>query len=269
MAESEDYYAKEREVFMNKLSKTLITLGLVAVLTGCNLPSIGGEQPNLDNGSVNENQNPSGNDPALYIPNDDGNDDVGVIDGNSSVSGYDIVGSTELKELEFKYWDVDNNNGIPYFFAHVYNPNDVTVDFGVYIDYSAGSNKSVSEEMYELMSTVGPKETIVLADLSGRPFPDTDSIEVRYDYLIQSMYTLVDTDFTVTENTEDEYGHHIEVTIAEEDFYYCDVYVLYYQSGDVSGFDFVTFYPGDDYSYDTSCVFNYDDYEVFVSAYKL
>lgn len=251
---------------MNKLSKTLITLGLVAVLTGCNLPFIGGEQPNLDNGSVNENQNPSGNDISLYIPNDDGNDDVGVIDGNSSVSEPDIVGSTELKELEFKYWDVDNNNGIPYFFAKVYNPNDVTIDFGVYIDYSAGSDKSVAEELDHIMGTVGPKETIEVADLSGRAYPDTDSIDIRYDFLVESIYAPVDTDFTVTEN---DYGHHIDVSIAEDDFFYCDVDVLYYLDGDVSGFDFMTFYPGDDYSYDTSCEFNYDDYEVFVSAYKL
>ncbi len=250
---------------MKKLSKTLIMLGLVVGLTGCNFQVVGNQGNNLVINPGNDNQNSSGS----LVSDDDGNDDVGVIDGQGSVSEPEVNETKELKELEFKYWDVDNNNGIPYFFAHVYNPNDVTVDFGVYIDYSAGSDKSVSEEMYELMSTVGPKETIVLADLSGRPFPDTDSIEVRYDYLIQSMYTPVDTDFTVTENTEDEYGHHIEVSIAEEDFYYCDVYVLYYQSGDVSGFDFVTFYPGDDYSYDTSCVFNYDDYEVFVSAYKL
>lgn len=242
---------------MTKTSRTLTVLLLAAGLMGCALPI----PTNTGNTSI-------GNDLETTVTADDGNENVDVPAGNEDLPGENIAENSEIKELEFKYWDVDNNNGIPYFFAHVYNPNDVTVDFGVYIDYSAGSDKSVSEEMYELMSTVGPKETIVLADLSGRPFPDTDSFEVRYDYLIFSTYTSVDTDYTVTDNTEDEYGHHIEVTISEEDFYYCDVYVLYYLNGDVSGFDYTTFYPGDDYSYDTSCVFDYDDYDVFVSAFK-
>ncbi len=240
---------------MTKLSKTLMAILLAAGLVGCSLPIPG----NTGNPST-------AGDSGKTATVDDGNENVDVPTGNEDLSGEGSTENAELIELEFKYWDVDNNNGIPYFFAKVYNPNDVTVDFGVYIDYSAGSDKSVAEEIDELMSTVGPKETIVVADLSGRAFPDTDSIDIRYDFLIESMYASVDTDFTVTEN---DYGHHIDVSIAEEDFYYCDVFVLYYLDGDVSGFDFTTFYPGDDYSYDTDCVFSYDDFEVFVSTYKI
>lgn len=239
---------------MTKISRTLTVLLLTAGLMGCTLPI----PTNTGNTSI-------GKDLGTTVTADNGNENVDVPTGNEDLSGEGSTENAELIELEFKYWDVDNNNGIPYFFAKVYNPNDVTVDFGVYIDYSAGSDKSVAEERDELMITVGPKETIVVADLSGRAFPDTDSIDIRYDFLIESMYASVDTDFTVTEN---DYGHHIDVSIAEEDFFYCYVFVLYYLDGDVSGFDFTTFYPGDDYSYDPSCGFDYDDYDVFVSAFK-
>lgn len=242
---------------MTKLSKVLMVVLLTAALMGCSLPTPG----NMENTSTGE-------DSEKTVIVDDGNENVDVPAGNEELSEEGFVENAELKELEFKYWDVDNNNGIPYFFAKVYNPNDVTVDFGAYTDYSAGSDKSVAEENDIFFGTIGPRETIVVSDLSGRAFPDTDSIDIRYDFISQSLYAPVDTDFTVSENTEDEYGHHIDVTIAEEDFFYCDVIVLYYLDGNVSGFDFVEFYPGDDYSYDTGCVFDYDDFEVFVSAYK-
>lgn len=243
---------------MRKISKVIIAVTLMIGLTGCSISN-----PDKIETLVTEEELQS----TVSSDNDVTSDtDIvgGVDDGQLEVN--EVV---ELKEPEIKYWDVDNNNGIPYLFAKVYNPNDVTIDLGAYIDYYAGSDKRVADENNYLLATVGPKETIAVADLSGDAFPDTDAIDVRYDFIVQSMYTLIDSDFTVNEQTEDGYGHHIDVTISEEDFYYCDVVVLYYLDGEVSGFDFATFYPGDDYSFDTSCVFDYDDYEVFVAAYKL
>lgn len=238
---------------MTKLSKTVTAVILTAGLMGCSLPLPG------------NSGNPSGGDSASSANSDD-MVYIGVED--DSVPADDLkIG--ELKELEFDYWDVDNSNGIPYFFAKVYNPNDVAVDFSVKIDYCAGDDKAEAGEMDDLMSSVGPKQTIILSDLSGRAFPDTDNITVSYDYLNESGYASVDAKVTKNETSDDGLSHHIEVSISDEDFYFCDLKVLYYLEGEVTGFDFASFYPGDDYSYDSSCVFNYDNYEVFVSAFRI
>lgn len=238
---------------------TLLATLLAASLAGCSL---------LGGGNTSEEVGDGGHGVALPDDWDDGNDDVGVVDGNPDVLD-DGGEPAELKELEFVLWDVDNNNGIPYFFAKVYNPNSVAVDFTLCVDYSVNGEKHVTDDMNSMAGVAGPGETITLFDLSGSALPDADAIDVRYEYLGVSSYEILDAKVVKNETAADGYSHHIEVEIPEDDFYYCDLRVLYYLDGDVSGFDSATFYPGDTYAYDTSCVFNYDDYEVFVQAVKV
>lgn len=169
----------------------------------------------------------------------------------------------EIKEPELVWWTIKTNTGIPTFVAELKNNNSVAVDFEFDVNYYLnGENICKRESLYG--NAIAPGKSIMIIDTWDIP-DSSDKIEIKYQYLSESMYDPV----PVSILSEEKGEGYLDVNYSVSgEFSQLDTYVAFFSGETLVSIGQYSFFSGDELKYSYEVLNNYDSYKIYTNAYK-
>lgn len=172
--------------------------------------------------------------------------------------------SEEIKGLEFEWWTIKTNTGIPTFIAEVKNINKKPASFNFNVDYYLNGEKTQTSQDLNVV-TIAPENTILIWDTWKIP-EYADDIIINYSYLGESTYYVPVTS-SVTNEKKENGTLNLSYSVAEN-FEELDADVAYFLNGKLVAFDQHTFFSGEKLELSSEPLEHYDSYKLYTNAYK-